>query len=91
MTRARKDVDIPQFAWWQQSSSIQKFELWCDTCSLPDDYSLRRDNFTLAGLGVAAGLVLGALTPLLLFAWRHLAAPLSTATNLCFPHRKRRL
>jgi len=89
VTRVSKDVDIPQFAWWQQSTSIQKFELWCDTCSLPNDFSLLADNAYLAALGLAAGCALGALTPLLLSLWRVAPSP-AALYNAVFPHRKRR-
>jgi GR25 family glycosyltransferase involved in LPS biosynthesis len=89
VTRARGDVDIPQFAWWQQSTSIQKFELWCDTCSLPDDFSLRADNAALIGLGLAAGVALGVAAPLLVAAVRAIP-PLAALSNALFPHRKRR-
>jgi GR25 family glycosyltransferase involved in LPS biosynthesis len=69
------DLDIPQFAWWQQTTTLQKFELMCDVCDLPNDFSVAQDTAGLAtrGLLLGAAAVLAAPTAL---RWLQAAAAL---------------
>lgn len=92
VTRTNKDVDVPQFAWWQQSTSIQKFELFCDTCSLPNDFTLAADNNMLLAMGGVAGVILGTILPALASLYsRYAAVPTAGVFyGLFFPKTKRR-
>jgi len=88
LARASRDVDIAQFAWWQQSTSIQKFELFCDVCSLPDDFSAAADNARLAAWGAAAGAAAGVALPLALALCRALPPP-AVLLAMVLPKSKR--
>jgi GR25 family glycosyltransferase involved in LPS biosynthesis len=87
VTRSSKDIDVPQFAWWQQSTSIQKFELFCDTCSLPNDFSLAADNNMLVALGGLAGFLLALIVPAVIALCRLALPPLYLTL---WPKSKRR-
>ena len=62
-------VDIPQFPWWTLGGTTVQ-QIWCDACSLPNDFVAELDEAFWGRVGLALGAAAALLAPLLAAACR---------------------